>query len=182
MKKIQVVIIVIYLLSSLYLLLKVNNFKSNLDQIRIINSNDFKERLQESITSDTNTKTIFITRKFHNKLLFIGEEFSLNITKSLDLPYLFGLSQSSMYDQSIKLRLLNPFEFPFFLIFVFYFIKGKIKYRDFLLSSILVSLFIIGFLEPHFNFIKFLPLIISLKIGIFLGLLNLLSNLKWLKN
>ncbi len=173
--------LIIYLLVSIFLQLKFNNIKTDIGQIRLISNSDFSNSLAESIRSDTNTKTILITRAFHNKLWSTGEEFSLNIARALDPSYLFGFNQSGMYEESNKYVLLYPFEFPIFLIFLFYLVNNKIKYKKILLILITFSLITIGLLEPHYSFIKFFPLIFTLKIGIFLGFVELLSGLKWLK-
>ena len=146
---------------------------------------DIKYKIDIALALDPNTGTVIISRMFHNKVSLSLDTFTKSIYQSLDPVFLFSLSDKApLYTDPNNLRMLFPFEFPFFIASIIY-ILGNWKFkRDkyfYLMLIFFLSILLIGLLLPRLHPLKLLPLVIVLRTTIFLGLSDWLSNQKWAK-
>lgn len=133
-------------------------------------------RLHETIISDKDSSTVLLTRVFHNKIAFALNNVSVSLYRAADPVYLYSLSTRPFFDDKQKSPLLPAWEFPFFLISVIILIRKweKIKKRYFfLLPMLLFSFLCAGLFLPYVSPFKLLPLVITFRIIMFAGLVEL---------
>lgn len=125
------------------------------------------ENLHTQITQDPNTGDLWVTRVFHNKPLTYLNTFFVNTARSVDPVFLFNLTgENSTYTSSEKINLLFPWELPLFILAAVYFVRNRPRVLLYLLPPILLC----GLISPAFYLYKFLPLILTIRIIIFVWL------------
>lgn len=146
---------------------------------------DIKYKIEAMLGMDPNTGTVLISRGFHNKVIFSLESFFSSIFQSLDPVFLFSLSKNApLYVGPTDIKMLYPIEFPLFIIAVIYIIRSWKYKRDkyfYLLIVFFLSLILIGILLPALHPIKLLPLVITIRTVIFLGIVDWFIKQPWAK-
>lgn len=141
------------------------------------------ERLTAAIASDNNM--VFIARLFHNKVLVSLQVFTDSIYRSVDIPFLFSLTErTALYDNPGKIQMLPPFELPLFLLAIAYCIRYWVKikkYAVWMIAGLMISLFFAGLLWPFIFPIKLIPLMVWIQSLIFLGCIGWIEELVWRK-
>lgn len=177
----------LYLLSTTFLYLSTVNISENIRSLDFVwNDKGTFERLGLAIQSDHDSRTIWLTRIFHNKPLALLDTFLVSIYRALDISFLFSLTDhSSPFESKWKISMLSPLEFPFFLLalvtLVTQWVKFPLSHRRFLFMGIGGSLIIVGILMPSVHSVKLLPLVLVVRIIIILGIGRLLVKSSWSK-
>lgn len=143
-------------------------------------------RLHETIISDKDSRTILLTRILHNKISFSLNNILISLYRSTDPVYLYSLSTRPFFDDKQKIPLLPAWELPFFLIAAIVLIKrwDKVHKRYFfLLPMLFFSLLCSGLFLPYIFPLKLLPLVITLRIIMLVGLVEFITyfSVSWLK-
>lgn len=181
----MLVLLALYLLltSALYFL-QPQTVKS--DSLRFFFQDpNIQGRLRDEIAYDHDGSTVLITRVFHNKVNESAQVFFVNLYRSADLSYLFTLSDmSTMYDNRGRIPIMLPIELPFFLLASWHLIRHWQNYRKrytFLIPMLLGSLLICGLFYPAVNPVKTFPLVLTIRIIIFLGMYEFITHSRWVK-
>lgn len=183
-KKASFLLYIVFILFYTFLFLHNVDLKREAASVNLfLFDKDSQYRLDDSIRSDYDTNTIFITRLFHNKSLVYTETFFISIFRSLDLAFLFSLSDSSLYANSGKIKMLYPVEFPLFLIAVVYLLKREALHKKYfyLLPTFFLSMFVVGLFLPMPNVITLTPLVVVLRTVYFVGIYELVKEKRWSK-
>lgn len=140
-------------------------------------------RITAAIASDHNMA--FIARLFHNKVLVSWQVFCDSLYRSVDLPFLFSLTErAALYDNPGKMQMLPAFELPFFFIALIAFVrywKRLKRYGMLLLVLLGFSLLCSGLFWPFIFPLKLIPLMITIQLFIFFGCVGLLQEGIWSK-
>lgn len=140
-------------------------------------------RITAAISSDHNM--VFIARLLHNKVLVSWQVFCDAIYRSVDLPFLFSLTErTALYDNQGKMPMLPIYELPFFFLALIVFIKrwrAVKRYGVFLLILFSFSLLCAGLFWPFIFPLKLIPLMITIQLFIFIGCVELLKEVRWSK-
>ena len=174
-----------YIFVTTFLFLRQTDIKSEISSLTpFVFDRNTLFRLSESIRSDPDTNTIFVTRILHNKVLTYVETFFISLFRSLDIVFLFSLTGSpAMYDTAY-IRMLYPVELPFFILAGVFFLRrwhALKKHYFYLVYSVVLAIFIAGLFLPIYNTIKILPLLITLRAVIFIGTSEFLRTSLWEK-
>lgn len=141
-------------------------------------------RNNNAISSDLNTKYIFLTRVFHNKIIAYSETFFISIFRTVDPVFLFSLSDFNvMYSERIALHALYPFELLLLFLAVVYCIRKKnqtVSSNYFLFVTGIIMIFI-GVTLPHIHPLKILPLLLLIRIFIAYQFYCFVKGGKWFK-
>ena len=161
------------------------NFK-NKDQLFyfFFQDTNVKYQLEAALAFDPNIKAFPPARAFHNKVFAYLDTFTISIYRVLDPSTLFSFSKSYLFDDQIQIAMLYPIEFPFFLFSVYYLINNwtKLKKKYYLLIPIFIfSLLICGLILPRTQILRVFPLLITIRLVIFIGMFEALINSKWQK-
>lgn len=146
-----------------------------------LNAKYVQDRLDSSIRSDYDTNTLLITRILHNKPLIYFETFFISIYRSTDLSFLFSLSGvSSMYEDSFKMKMMYPVELILFIFSMIFFAKNinLLKKHFYLPLLFLFSILVIGLFLPAVNYVKIIPLIITIRTIYFVAIYEFLKRKK----
>lgn len=133
-------------------------------------------RLHETIISDKDSRTVLLTRVFHNKIAFALNNISVSLYRATDPVYLYSLSTRPFFDDKQKFPLLPAWEFPFFVIAIITLIRKWDKTKQqyfFIFPMLLFSFLCAGLFLPYVSPPKLLPLVITLRIIMFVGLVEL---------
>lgn len=177
----------IYLLISTYFY--VTSFYPQMAQQKLsffFQDDSLARRLHETIISDKDSSTVLLTRVFHNKVAFALNNISVSLYRATDPVYIYSLSTRSFFDDNQKSPLLPAWEFPFFVIAAITLVRrwSKIKKKYFFLLPMLIfSLICAGLFLPYLSPLKLLPLVITLRVIMFIGLVEFISHLSlpWVK-
>jgi len=124
---------------------------------------------------------LLLTRIFHNKLFGYTTDYFDNIYRSIDITFLFTLTDgSSMYDNQGPMQMLYPIELPLFLLGTVFLIRSSNKKYQWILWYMLVVIALPAFFLPPLSKLKLFPEVIGIRLMIIFGLYE--GVRKWLKN
>lgn len=155
------------------------------DSLRFFFQNpNIQDRIRDETVYDRGSP-IIITRIYHNKVTESAQVFATNTYRAVDLPFLFSLTpMSTMYEDYGKIKMMFPIELPFFFLACWYLIRHWGDYKKqygFLIPFLLASIFIAGLFYPPQNTLKLLPLVVTLRLIIFIGMYEFITHSPWLK-
>lgn len=173
-----VVAIVYILITSFYFLQSAVLHASNLhflypDQATVL-------RIEAGQTENATTKQKEIAKLFYNKPLGYLQTYIDNVYRSVDVPFLFTLTNgSSMYDDQGPMQMLFLWEFLFFIPACIFLIRSQNKKYIWLAVYVLSTIIFAAFLLPALSQLKLFPEILGIRFVIIFGLYEGVK--KWLK-
>lgn len=183
--KTALIILALYLfISTAFYLFQPQTIHTGSMQLFFQNPNIAK-RMHNAIALDLNNNTVLFTHIFHNKVLESFRIFGTNLYRSVDIPFLFSLTDmSTMYDNEGAIPMMFPLELPFFLLACWHLIRHWHDYRKeywFLLPLLYAALFICGLFSPGVQMLKLLPLVLTIRLITFIGVYEFIAHSRWVK-
>lgn len=177
---------ILYILSTSFLFLSINSSDIKNKPLKpFFQDSDISYKIVGSLALDPNTGHAWMARAFHNKVSLSLDSFTNSLFQTIDPVFLFSLSKDSpLYSGPTDVKMLLPIELPLFILALTYIIRKWKPKKDkyfYLFFVFLFSLFIAGFFIHPLQPLKLLPLVIIIRIFIFLGITDWVLNQKWAK-
>ncbi len=183
MKFIIASIIVLYLIFSTFFYIQDNSKNMSSSLKPFIFDDTARHSLEYSFAYDTTDNSLLVVRLVHNKIETVAHTFFSSVLRVVDVPFLFGLSGtvSSPYQIGYRPSPLYLIELPLFIISLFYFLKkynDEMKILKVLALSSVVSIGIVGLFTPSLHPLTILPLVITTRVFISIGIFHLVRRLR----
>jgi hypothetical protein len=137
-------------------------------------------QIEAGQSENTSSAEREFAKLFYNKPLGYMQSYIDNIYRSVDIPFLFTLTNgSSMYEDQGPTQMLFPWELLLFIPGVIFLIRSKNKIKIWMLYYFLVVIFLAAFFLPSLNQLKLLPEVLGIRLVIIFGLYEGVK--KWLK-
>lgn len=137
-------------------------------------------QIEAGQSENTSSAEREFAKLFYNKPLGYVQSYIDNIYRSVDIPFLFTLTNgSSMYDDQGPMQMLYPWELLLFILGIIFLIRSKNKIKIWILYYFLVVIFLAAFFLPSLNQLKLFPEVLGIRLIIIVGLYEGVK--KWLK-